>query len=278
MEIYKKITNELKDKIAEDLKQLKIKDYLMAFDANSLYPSAMYDLNSEYPIASSARMISEEEKISFVELFNNQQFRPRTGIFKINYIYSPEKKLFFQPIPAKDKVGNTDLIRFRNGFIHDTLNSVDIQEIVKAGGEILKIHDGFIYEKNYEVSPFRSYVQKLFELRMKYKAEKNDVGERLIKLLLNSLYGKTVQRDYITTRHLWTTEYLRKNYTELIKSHEEIKEGLHFVEKLIEETEFKESNIKRKKKIQKKTKKIQRMRMKQTKKTQRMQYKQTQHH
>ena len=32
-----------------------------------------------------------------------------------------------------------DLIRFRNGIIHDTLSSVDIQEIVKAGGRIIKI-------------------------------------------------------------------------------------------------------------------------------------------
>ena len=55
------------------------------------------------------------------------------------------------------------------------INSVDIQEIVRAGGKILKIHDGFVYEKNYNISPFRKYVSSLFELRLKYKKEGNKV-------------------------------------------------------------------------------------------------------
>ena len=38
---------------------------LMAFDATSLYPSAMFDENSEFPKAESARAITEQEKTRF---------------------------------------------------------------------------------------------------------------------------------------------------------------------------------------------------------------------
>jgi hypothetical protein len=47
---------EYKNSISKEIKEsLKVDDLLMAFDATSLYPSAMYDENSEYPKAESAR-------------------------------------------------------------------------------------------------------------------------------------------------------------------------------------------------------------------------------
>ena len=243
MEIYTKLIDcdswNIINNIKNDLSKLKINDILMAFDATSLYPSAMFDENSEFPKAESARPITEEEKTDFVSLFNNQQFRPKTGIFGVYYEYP--NNLFFQPVPAKDKINKIDLIRFRNGEIFDTLNSVDIQEIVRCGGKILKIYDGIVYEENYKISPFREYVEKLFNLRLKYKEEKNTVGSDLIKLLLNSLYGKTVQKDILTSNHLWNRKTLETNYCELIKNYEKVKNDLYYVEKEIEETEFKKS-------------------------------------
>ena len=60
----------------------------------------------------------------------------------------------------------------RNGYIIDTLTSVDIQEIVKIGGQVIEIYDGVIYRENFKVSPFRKVIEKLFALRQKYKDEK----------------------------------------------------------------------------------------------------------
>ena len=80
-------------------------------------------------------------------------------------------------MPAKDKTversvkQNLDVIRFRNGVIYDVLCSVDIQEIVRCGGKIIKIYDGIVHRENFKQSPFRAYVQKLFELIFKYKQE-----------------------------------------------------------------------------------------------------------
>ena len=121
-------------------------------------------------------------------------------------------------MPAKDKTversvkQNLDVIRFRNGVIYDVLCSVDIQEIVRCGGKIIKIYDGIVYRENFKQSPFSGNVKKLFELRLKYKQEKNKVGDLLVKLLLNSLYGKCVQKDIDTLTHLWKESTLEKRY------------------------------------------------------------------
>ena len=52
----------------------------------------------------------------------------------------------------------------RNGYILDTLTSVDIQEIVKIGGKVIEIYEGVIYRENFKVSPFRKEFDKLFAL------------------------------------------------------------------------------------------------------------------
>ena len=53
----------------------------------------------------------------------------------------------------------------RNGYIIDTLTSVDIQEIVKIGGKVVEIYEGVIYRENFKVSPFRKVIDILFKLR-----------------------------------------------------------------------------------------------------------------
>ena len=63
----------------------------------------------------------------------------------------------------------------RNGFIIDTLTSLDIQEIVKIGREVLEIYEGVIYRENFKISLFGKVIEKLFALRRKYKDEKNDL-------------------------------------------------------------------------------------------------------
>ncbi|ESO85874.1 hypothetical protein LOTGIDRAFT_167625 [Lottia gigantea] len=99
----------------------------------------------EYPKAESARSFLPKENKEFVKLFNEQKFRPRTAILKVWFEYP--KNMFFQHIPAKDK------ITFMNK--EDVLTSVDIQEIVKAGGRIIKILDGIVYEENFKTPPYR---------------------------------------------------------------------------------------------------------------------------
>ncbi|ESO98149.1 hypothetical protein LOTGIDRAFT_174325 [Lottia gigantea] len=179
IDLFKEYSANPKDKTEVHSRLKKIKcTKLMAFDANGLYASAMSDLDSEYPRAESGRPFRQEENKEFVNLFNEQKFRPRTAILKFWFEYPTN--MFFQPIPAKDKIIFTNRIgkketstkiRFRNGFCHDVLTSVDIQEIVKAGGRIIKILDGIVYEENFKTPPYRDYILILRDLRNKYKRE-----------------------------------------------------------------------------------------------------------
>jgi hypothetical protein len=82
-----------------------------------------------------------------------------------------------------------------------------------------------------KVSPFRTFIQKLFELRLKFKKEGNKVGDDMVKLLMNSLYGKTVQRDIDTQIFIWSTKTLKDNYDETILSRHKIQNDMWIVEK-----------------------------------------------
>ena len=62
----------------------------------------------------------------------------------------------------------------KNGYIINTLTSVDICEIVKRGGRVIEIYEGVIYRENFKISPFRKVKEKLFASRQKYKDEHND--------------------------------------------------------------------------------------------------------
>ena len=81
----------------------------------------------------------------YVEAFNNQTFNQdgdESAILRRKY-YNP-RNLIFQHLAVREnvkndevrnvEVKNVEVNRMRNGYIIDTLTSVDICEIVKIGG------------------------------------------------------------------------------------------------------------------------------------------------
>ena len=131
--------------------------------------------------------------IKLVEKFNNGNFNQGSAILKIKN-YNP-RDLIVQHLPVKDKEKKNEVNRMRNSFSIDHLTSVDIQEIVKIGGEIIEIYEGVIYREIFKVSPFRRIIDKLFASRQNYKDENNNAMQLLLKLLLNSLYGENIRKD-----------------------------------------------------------------------------------
>ncbi|ESO98773.1 hypothetical protein LOTGIDRAFT_158719 [Lottia gigantea] len=129
--------------------------------------------------------------------------------------------MFFQPIPAKDKITFTNK-----------------KEIVKAGGRIIKILDGIVYEENFRTPPYRDDILILRDLTNKYKQEGNIVGSNCMKLLGNSLYGKSIQKDITTSRHLWSEATLKANFDSHVKSYPKVNETQYIVEINEEEKEF----------------------------------------
>ncbi|ESO87326.1 hypothetical protein LOTGIDRAFT_154823 [Lottia gigantea] len=76
------------------------------------------------------------------------------------------------------------------------------------------------------------------ELRNKYKKEGDMVASNCMKLLGNSLYGKSIQKDRNTSLHLWNEETFRRNYDKHVKKYDKLNETQYIVEINEEEKEF----------------------------------------
>ena len=137
-------------------KQIKLEELLWDFDAVSLYPSAMWDEKSIYPRNETGYAFTRDMNRILVHKFNNGNFIQRSAILKIKY-YNP-KNLIVQNLPTKERVNKMEINRMRNGYIIDTLTSIDIQEIDKIGGKVIEIYEGVIYRENLKVSPFRKLI------------------------------------------------------------------------------------------------------------------------
>ena len=214
------------------IQKIELTHLLWDFDAVSLYPSAMWDEKSIYPRIETGYAFTRDMNNDLVNKFNNQTFNKGSAILKIKY-YNP-KNLIVQHLPVKEKEKKIEINRMRNGYIIDTLTSVDIQEIDKIGGKVVEIYEGVIYRENFKKSPFRRVIDILFKLRKKYKYENNDVLQLLVKLLMNSLYGENIRKDieekFACKSELW----MQTEYDERVKDYWKIG-VINYIVKMIDD-------------------------------------------
>ena len=214
------------------IKQIKIYELLWDFDAVSLYPSAMWDEKSIYPRIETVYAFTRDMNKFLVHRFNNQTFTQGSAILKIKY-YNP-KNLIVQHLPIKEKEKKIEINRMRNGYIVDTLTSVDIQEIVKIGGKVIKIYEGVIYRENFKISPFRKVIDILFKLRQKNKDENYEVMQLLVKLLMNSLFGENIRKDIEEKFACKSEMWMRTEYDERVKDYWKIS-NINYIVKMIDD-------------------------------------------
>ena len=203
---------------------------MMDFDATSLYPSAMWDEKTVYPKIETGFAFKPHMNNAYVEAFNNQIFNQdgdESAILTIKY-YNPPN-LIYQHLPVKEKVKNVEVNRMRIGYIIDTLTSVDICEIVKIGGKVIEIYEGVIYRENFKISPFRKVIEQLFSLRQKYKDEHNDLMQRLVKLIMNSLYGVQIRKDIDQSYKCKSQHWMETEYDENVLDYWRLPNGNYIV-------------------------------------------------
>ena len=61
--------------------------------------------------------------------------------------------------------------------------------------KVIEIYEGDIYRENFELSPFRKVMEKLFFLKQKYKNEIYRLLQGLVQLVMESLYGLQIRKD-----------------------------------------------------------------------------------
>lgn len=138
---------------------------------NSAYP---YQMLKEYPLPSSAKR-SSNTNIQTIMKYHG------CSTVTVNIPYSRYPLLPYR---------NDDKLIFPYGKFTGSYNHIELQEAIRLYGKdcITKIHDTLYYTKTFK--PFYKFVTELYALRMKYKKENNQIMVDIIKLFMNSLYGK----------------------------------------------------------------------------------------
>lgn len=154
-----------------------VKGPIFHYDVNSMYPTVMRDKLYPTVLRATARDVTEDELakwlkkyaiVAEVELYTT---RPR-------YAHVVDGRLCF-PV----------------GHLRTTLTTPDLVEAL-AAGELKRILHASLYE---QAEIFQPFVNEIYALRLQAQASGDAVQAYLLKILLNSLYGKFAQRGQVWT-------------------------------------------------------------------------------
>ena len=244
---YRKINNKELDKflerklgelnISKELQKINKDDLLVSYDFNSLYPSAQIDKDSNWAKIETAYPFKKFMNDAICTLFNSGRWNElnKSAFLTIKY-HNPEN-LIFQHLPVKEKIKNPyknnrleEINRMRNGIIIDTLTSVDIVEIVKYGGEVLEVYEGF-FCYNLEYNPYTEFVTDMFQKRDLFKSQGKDLLQNLAKKIGLSVYGGNIRKDINEEYKCVTENWMRENFDDRVKEWFPLKNG-NLIEKL----------------------------------------------
>ena len=208
---------------------------LVDFDARSLYPSAMRIC--KLPLGK-PQIIPDNAKYDDIKNYD-------CYVVEIK-VKSCSKHLDFPIICKKDKkCGNIydDFIDNEAGD-NKVLNKIDLENYIEFQGlrpdidfEIIR---GYYWNNGFTLR-MQNVIQDIYDKRLYYKSLKNPL-EAVYKLIMNSSYGKTIQRPVSEQNVIITTEqegkFINKNYN-LIKEINYIKDS-NLIEAIISKSIDKE--------------------------------------
>ena len=130
------------------------------------------------------------------------------------------KKFAFPLIQMKNQDGTNSNV---NKPCVMTVCHIELQDIVQYHQPDFIIIRGYYYPKSTCEVDFsiQEFIQEMFDLRLKYKTEKNGPMQEIVKLIMNSLYGKTIQKE-VPFKHIYkkkgeeADKYLVKNHNSII--------------------------------------------------------------
>lgn len=159
-----------------------IDDYLIDADVNSLYPSAMMNT---FPVGTPIKMKSNT--ISYFNcLIKEENECPKVGIYRVRYITN--KYLIDGILPRRED----GRLKWDLKDSEGVYNSVDIDNALQHGYQI-EVLGGYYWEQTEMV--FDEYIKYLYDF--KKKATKGTAQYTLSKLMMNGLYGKTIQKPIL---------------------------------------------------------------------------------
>ena len=166
-------------KLGKDEKDEK----LVCLDVNSLYPDAITQLKG-YPKGKPKNIPIEDLK--------NKKFMNYADEYYLKILIKNVKnKLHF---PLLTKTGENGERLWINDMENEEIyiDRISLEELIKYHDIEFEVKTGVMFNEGYN-DKIGKVIKKLYDLRTKYKKEKNPV-QLLYKLMLNTAYGKTIQK------------------------------------------------------------------------------------
>ena len=192
----------------KQLVEAKIQD----FDAVSLYPSAM-SIMPGIPLGK-PKIIKDLRREN---VMNYDDFYVEININKIQAKGVREYRfsLVFQNIEGT-KIFKDEPIKH---FYVDKRGLMDLEQFYDIEYDIIR---GYYYDEGFN-NKINQLIKILFDLRAKYKKEKNPV-QQTVKLLMNSIYGKSILKPIKTDTKIISPErlphFINLNYNFIKEIHE----------------------------------------------------------
>jgi len=162
---------------------------LQDLDAVSLYPSAVVELDGF--VKGKPKVFSDFEDEEFETEFNDWRKSYDMYYVKIR-VTAIKKKLKFPLLSIIKKDGVRE---FTNDIIGKefVVNKITLQDCIKYHGIKFKILMGYYFNEGFNPT-VKEIVRDLYNKRNEFKKQKNPI-QATYKLILNSFYGKTIQKS-----------------------------------------------------------------------------------
>ena len=220
--------------ISKELNNINKSDLLVSGDYDILYPSAMAHEKSTWPAIETANAINPEDSEVYCKLFNTGEWASlnKTGFFEVKY-HNPEN-LILQHMAVKEDVYNEaknkseKVNRFRNGDIKQHLTSVNIEEVVKVGGVIEELYEGFICD-NLDYNQFKEYMLDMTARRNEYRKQGKNILQDMCKKISNGTYGGCIRCDIYDVLKCVSENWMKTEYDDRVKEYIPLKDGNYLV-------------------------------------------------
>jgi hypothetical protein len=160
-----------------------ITETLNDLDAKSLYPSAMRELGMTTGLPTGAPTELTSDEVTNFDRANYTWYNLKIRVIKM----SGDRQIPFTSIREKHKLNYTNNME---GMII-AVDEISLHDLIEMNNLEYEVIDGIYYtgEANKKI---KTVIEGLYNKRTEYKKAGNDIMQGLIKLVMNSAYGKTL--------------------------------------------------------------------------------------
>lgn len=182
--------------VCKDFKKQRIEEYIEDFDGVSLYPSAIYRLCREYGLP--------KGKAKIIESFHPIHYNYYIAQITLKKINKKQQNSF---IGIKNKDGILEYINKVSEPLTLYVDKFTLEDYIKFHEIEYDFVKGVYWDEGYN-KKMGGLIKNLFDARLKYKSEKKEALQQVVKLMMNSAYGKTIIKSCNTKTSFVQNKYI----------------------------------------------------------------------